>query len=87
MANSPQARKRARQNDKARMRNRMQASEMRTHIKTLIKAIDAKELEKAQLAYRKAVSAIDTAARKGLHKGSKAARLKSRLNARLKAIA
>ncbi|MEW8153790.1 MAG: 30S ribosomal protein S20, partial [Candidatus Thiodiazotropha endolucinida] len=41
MANSAQARKRARQADKRRSRNQAQRSEMRTHIKRVLKQIAA----------------------------------------------
>lgn len=86
MANSPQARKRARQNTKRRLQNHAQASSMRTHIKKFIKAINANDSEAAKSAYQDASSHIDKAAKKNIHTKNRAARLKSRLNSRLKAI-
>ena len=86
MANSPQARKRARQNERNRERNVTQRSAMRTQIKKFIKLVNAGNTEEAGTAYRAASSALDRAARKGVQSKNKAARLKSRLNARLKAI-
>ena len=86
MANTPQARKRARQNTKRRVRNHAQASSMRTHIKKFIKAINAKDVDGAKSAYQHASSYIDKAAKNNLHSKNRAARLKSRLNSRLKTI-
>jgi small subunit ribosomal protein S20 len=50
-------------------------------------AIDAGNLENAQAAFRAAVPIIDSSVNKGLIHKNKAARSKSRLNARLKALA
>ena len=59
---------------------------MRTAIKRFIKALNAGEKEAAQESYRVAVANIDKIVRKGLEHKNKAARLKSRLNARLKTL-
>lgn len=82
MANSPQARKRAQQNTVRRLRNASQRSAMRSHIKSFLKALDGNDPKATELAYRKAVSHIDRAARKGIAPQNKAARLKRRLNSR-----
>ena len=87
MANSPQARKRARQNVKRRNHNMSQRSALRTSIKKLLKLIDANNVEGARAAYGETTSHIDRAASKGLHHANRAARLKRRLNNRLRAIA
>ena len=84
MANSPQARKRARQETQHRSRNMAQRAAMRTHVKKYLKSIDGSDIEVAEKEYRIAVSQVDRAVRRGLHHRNKAARLKSRLNARLK---
>ena len=84
MANSPQARNRARQETQHRARNMAQRAAMRTHVKKYLKSIDGSDIEVAEKDYRIAVSQVDQAARRGLHHRNKAARLKSRLNARLK---
>ena len=84
MANSPQARKRARQETQHRSRNMAQRAAMRTHVKKYLKSVDGSDIETAEKDYRIAVSQIDQAVRRGLHHRNKAARLKSRLNARLK---
>ena len=87
MANSPQARKRARQSIKRRLQNLSQKSKMRTAIKKVIKAVESRELTAAQAAYKDAVKEIDILAGRNLIHSNKAARIKSRLNARVKAIA
>ena len=84
MANSPHARKRARQETQHRARNMAQRAAMRTHVKKYLKSIDGSDIEVAEKDYRIAVSHVDRAVRRGLHHRNKAARLKSRLNARLK---
>ncbi len=86
LANSPQARKRAKQNLQHQERNVSQRSAMRTQIKKFIKLVKAGNKEGAQEAYRTATSLLDRSARKHLESKNKASRLKSRLNARLKAI-
>lgn len=87
MANSPQARKRARQNDKARVHNASLRSMARTYIKKVIAAIDAGDAQAAQAALSAAVPVIDRIADKGIIHKNKAARHKSRLNAKVKALA
>lgn len=87
MANSPQARKRAKQNDKQRARNASLRSLVRTKMKQVIAAVNAGEHGPAQEAYNAAVPVIDRMANKGIIKKNKAARHKSRLNAKVKALA
>ncbi len=86
MANSPQARKRARQAEKRRKHNASRRSMMRTYIKKVVRAIEAGDKEAAVEAYRAAVPVIDRMANKGLIHKNKAARHKSRLNAHIKAM-
>ncbi|MDP6855183.1 MAG: 30S ribosomal protein S20 [Arenicellales bacterium] len=85
MANSIQARKRARQAVIHRARNMSQRSTMRTSIKKFLKMTEAGDTQAAGELYREVASELDRAARKGLEHRNKAARLKRRLNARLKA--
>ena len=87
MANSAQALKRARQAEDHRQRNAAQRSEMRTHIKKVVKAIGAGDKEAAVTAYREAVPVIDSMVGRGLVHKNKAARHKSRLNGHIKAMA
>jgi len=84
LANSAQARKRARQAEKRRMHNHSQRSRMRTYIKNVVKAIAAGDAARAREAYQAAVPVIDSAARKGLIHANKAARHKRRLNAHIR---
>lgn len=87
MANSAQARKRARQAAKARLANASQRSAFRTAIKKVIKAIEAGDKTAAQNEFRQASSVMDRIAGKGVFHKNKAARHKSRLSAAIKAMA
>jgi small subunit ribosomal protein S20 len=87
LANSAQARKRARQAEDHRQRNAAQRSDMRTHIKKVVKAIGAGDKDAAVTAYREAVPVIDSMVGRGLVHKNKAARHKSRLNGHIKAMA
>ena len=87
MANTPSAKKRAKQAEKRRSHNASLRSMVRTYIKNVVKAIDAKDLAKAQTAYTLAVPVIDRMADKGIIHKNKAARHKSRLSAAVKAMA
>ena len=86
MANSPQARKRARQAEQRRRHNASLRSLVRTVIKKVIAAIDAGDAEQAKTAYSEAVPVIDRMADKGIIHKNKAARHKSRLNEKIKAL-
>lgn len=87
MANTAQARKRAKQNEKRRQHNASMRSMMRTYLKKVSAAIEAGDVEQAKAAYAAAVPVLDRCADKGgiLHK-NKASRHKSRLNAHIKAL-
>jgi len=86
LANTPQARKRARQNTKRRTHNMSQRSSLRTSIKKLLKLIEDNNVDEAKNAYRDTASRIDRTVSKGLHHANRAARLKKRLNNRLRTI-
>lgn len=87
MANSAQASKRARQAEKHRQHNSAMRSQMRTSVKKTVSAIEAGDKEAATAAFRSAQSNLDNMARKGIISTNKASRSKSRLNARIKAMA
>lgn len=87
MANTPQAKKRARQNEKARKHNASMRSMGRTYLKKVLSAVQSGDKAAAQAAYVSAVAVIDRIADKGLIHKNKAARHKSRLNAKIKALA
>ena len=86
LANSPQARKRARHSVKRRIRNMGQRSSLRTSIKKFLKLVGANDRSGAVGAYRDAAAGIDRAVSKNLHHKNRAARLKKRLNNRLRAL-
>lgn len=87
LANSPQARKRVRHNIKRRLRNVSQRSSLRTAIKKFLKLVGVQDHPGAADAYRTATADIDRSVSKKLHHKNRAARLKKRLNNRLRAIA
>ncbi|MBL3589295.1 MAG: 30S ribosomal protein S20 [gamma proteobacterium endosymbiont of Lamellibrachia anaximandri] len=86
MANSAQARKRARQADKRHLHNQSRRSTMRTHVKRVVSLIEEGNKEGAAEAFKSAVPVIDRSANEGLVHKNKAARHKSRLNAQIKAL-
>jgi len=87
LANSPQAKKRARQAIKRRARNVGMGSMYRTFVKKVVYAIDSGDKAAAETAYKAAVPVIDKMCNKGLVHANKAARHKSRLNSRIRAMA
>ncbi len=96
MPNTASAKKRLRQNETARLRNRSQRSELRTSIRSVSEALDAYEAARAEGgdaddalatvndAYVAAQKKLDKAGAKNLIHRNKAARTKSRLQARIK---
>lgn len=87
MANSAQAKKRARQAEQRRQHNISQRSNVRTYIKKVLRAIQTGSFDAAKAAFLVAVPIIDSMVNKDLVHRNKAARLKSRLNAKVKALA
>jgi small subunit ribosomal protein S20 len=59
---------------------------LRTHIKKVVRAIEAKDKDAAQAAYSQAVPIIDRMVTQGIIHKNKAARHKSRLNAGIRAL-
>lgn len=86
MANIQSAKKRARQAVKNRLHNAGQRSHLRTKIKNVVKLIDTGDKTAAAEAYKDAVPVIDACVSKKLIHANKAARHKSRLNARIRAL-
>lgn len=86
MANSAQARKRARQALKQRAHNASLRSTLRTAIKRVRQAIDAGDQAAAQNVFQQSVSVIDRIADKKIIHKNKASRHKSRLAAQIKAL-
>jgi small subunit ribosomal protein S20 len=87
LANSPQARKRARQAEQRRQHNAAQRSQVRTYLKKVNKAIESGDPQAARERFQEATSVLDKATRKGRFHANKAARHKSRLSAKIKAMA
>lgn len=87
MANTAGARKRARQSEVRRQHNASQRSTLRTAIKSVTKAIEAGDKTVAMATLRQATSIVDRIADKKVIHKNKAARHKSRLSARIKAMA
>jgi small subunit ribosomal protein S20 len=80
-------RKRARQDVKLNAANTALRSEFRTAIKNVRKAVAAGDKTKAAEVFKSAQSVIDSIADKGIFHKNKAARNKSRLSAKVKALA
>jgi len=86
LANTSSAIKRARQEPKRRMRNRVIKAKMRTIVKQAQTAVVADDKEAAQAAVVAAISQLDKAAQKGVLHPNNAARRKARLMKRLNAM-
>nr|MBV6630759.1 30S ribosomal protein S20 [Oceanococcus sp. HetDA_MAG_MS8] len=86
MANSPQAKKRARQAEDRRQRNSAQRSRYRTLIKTVRAALNSGDKAAAQDAFAKCEPVLDRYASRGLVHKNFASRTKSRLRAAIKAL-
>ena len=87
MANSAQARKRARQALKQRAHNASLRTAFRTAVKKVIKAVEGGVFAAAQVVFRESTRVMDRIADKGVFHKNKAARHKSRLSAKVKAMA
>lgn len=87
MANIKSAIKRARQNVVRREHNQSARSKIRTYIKKVLSAVQAGKKEEAQTLYREVTSVLDKAAGKKIIHKNKAARHKSRINQKIKAMA
>ena len=87
MANSAQAKKRARQGEARRRHNASFRSMVRTQIKKVQAAIESGDSTSAAAAYAEAVPVIDRMADRGIIHKNKASRHKSRLNTSIKKLA
>ena len=86
MANTAQARKRARQAESRRLHRKTLRTRVRSAIKATLQAIDGGDKAKAEAAFRIATPLIDSSVNKGILHKNKAARHKSQLNRRLHAL-
>jgi len=73
-----------RQNIKRREQNRQMRSRLRTALKAIRASLDAKDLDAAKTALNDTVSLVDKMASKGIIHKNTAGRYKSRLSARLR---
>ena len=87
MANHVSALKRVRQTEKRTAANRSNKSHVRTSLRALREALAKGDAAAAETQYRATVSALDKSVRKGILHDNTASRYKSRLHARLKAVA
>lgn len=86
MANTLQAKKRARQAEKHRQHNMSQRSALRTSVKKVVNAVAGGDKASATTTLNAAVPIIDSMVNKGLIHKNKAARHKSRLSAHIKKL-
>ena len=86
MANTKSAEKAAQQAEKHRTRNVALRSRMRTAVRGVTAAIAGGNKEEARSSYQKAVPVIDSLVSKQIVHRNKAARHKSRLAARIRAM-
>jgi small subunit ribosomal protein S20 len=87
MPHSASAKKRNRQSMRDRERNRRVKSVVKNSIRNVLDAISAGDVGLAQEQFRGAVKTADKAAAKGTIHRNRAARIKSRLSARVLALA
>ncbi len=87
MANTPQSKKRARQNERRNAVNTARRSRIRTFLRKVEEAIASGDKEAASLALRTAQPELMRGVTKGVYHKNTASRKISRLAARVKAIA
>jgi small subunit ribosomal protein S20 len=86
MANSPQAKKRARQNDRRFQINKSRRSRIRTHLRKVEEAIASGDKAVAAAALKAAQPELMRGVTKGIFHKNTASRKMSRLSARVKAL-
>jgi small subunit ribosomal protein S20 len=87
MANTLSALKRVRQTKRKTIVNRLRKSRLRHQIRSMRRLLEGKDAKSAQAAIPATFSMIDRSAKWGIIKKNTAARYKSRIQARLKALA
>ena len=87
MANSPQAKKRARQNERRAAVNKARRSRIRTYLRNVEEAIASGDKEAAANALRAAQPELMRGVTKGIYHKNTASRKMSRLSSRVKAMA
>lgn len=87
MANTPQSKKRARQNESRLAVNKARRSRIRTYLRKVEEAITSGDKEAATAAFRAAQPELMRGVTKGVMHKNTVARKLSRLSSRVKAIA
>ncbi len=87
MPNIKSQKKRALTNQKANAANKSQKSALKTAIKNVLVAVDAKDKEAATIAYNEAASQLDKSVTSGIHHKNYASRQKARLAKAVNSIA
>jgi small subunit ribosomal protein S20 len=87
MANHVSSLKRARQTETRTAANRANRSRVRTSLRAMREALVKGDAKAASVQFKETVSALDRSVQKGVFHKNTVSRYKSRLNARLKAIA
>jgi len=87
MANTPQSKKRARQNERRHAVNKARRSRIRTYLRKVEEAISSGDKDAATAALRAAQPELMRGVTKGVFHKNTAARKMSRLSARVNAIA
>ncbi|WP_299756048.1 30S ribosomal protein S20 [uncultured Boseongicola sp.] len=86
MANSPQSKKRARQNERRFAVNKARRSRIRTHLRKVEEAIASGDKDAATAALRTAEPELMRGVTKGVYHKNTAARKMSRLSSRVKSL-
>lgn len=86
MANSPQSKKRARQNERRFAVNKARRSRIRTYLRKVEEAIASGDKDAAQTALKAAQPELMRGVSKGVFHKNTAARKMSRLSSRVKAL-
>ncbi|HUA20968.1 MAG TPA: 30S ribosomal protein S20 [Bryobacteraceae bacterium] len=87
MANTISSLKRMRQTKRQTMVNRLRKSRLRHQVRSMRRLIEQKDAKAAEAALPATFSLIDRSAKWGIIKKNTAARYKSRITARLRALA
>jgi small subunit ribosomal protein S20 len=86
MANTPQSKKRARQNERRFAINKARRSRIRTYLRKVEEAIESGDKDAATAALRAAQPELMRGVSKGLYHKNTASRKMSRMSSRVKAI-
>ncbi len=86
MANTPQAKKRARQNERRAAVNKMRRTGIRTELRKVEEALAAGDKDAAAAALKAAQPKLMRGVTKGIYHKNTAARKMSRLSSRVKAL-